>query len=118
MVDSWAFGSYSNWPVGMTLEKHQNLRANIDRLYFAGEGTSAQYFGFLQGAWYEGRDVGLRIAGLLGGEWETGECNCNTTIGCGSMVYYSKLHGTTYLDEYNVSNGWPTSSFVNNLETN
>ena len=43
------FGSYSNWPVGMTLEKHQNLRANVNRLYFAGEATSAQYYGFLQG---------------------------------------------------------------------
>lgn len=111
-----AYGSYSNWPVGMTLEKHQNLRANIDRLYFAGEATSAQYFGFLQGAFYEGRDVGLRIAGLLGGSGrETGECNANTTIGCGSMDYYSTLHGTTHLDEYNVSNGWPTSSFVDNV---
>ena len=44
-----AFGSYSNWPVGMTLEKHQNLRANVGRLYFAGEAMSAQYYGFLQG---------------------------------------------------------------------
>lgn len=99
----------------MTLEKHQNLRANIERLYFAGEGTSAQYFGFLQGAWYEGRDVGQRIAGLLGGEGDVGECGVKTTIGCGSMEYYYSLHGTTFLDDYGVRNGWPVSSFVNNV---
>lgn len=28
----WAFGSYSNWPVGVTLEEHQNLRANLGNL--------------------------------------------------------------------------------------
>lgn len=99
----------------MTLEKHQNLRANIERLYFAGEGTSAPYFGFLHGAWFEGRDVGLRIAGLLGGEGDVGECGSSTTIGCGSMDNYLWLHGTTYLDEYEVRNGWPVNSFVNNI---
>lgn len=48
-LEPWAYGSYSNWPPGTSLEMHQNLRANIGRLYFAGEATSAQYFGFLQG---------------------------------------------------------------------
>ena len=59
----WAYGSYSNWPAGTTLEMHENLRANVGRLYFAGEATSAEYFGFLHGAWYEGREAGERIAG-------------------------------------------------------
>ncbi|KAF2963836.1 hypothetical protein GQX73_g9746 [Xylaria multiplex] len=111
-TEEWAFGSYSNWPVGMTLEKHQNLRANVDRLWFAGEGTSAQYYGFLQGAWYEGRDVGQRIAGLLNGPDEQAQCDNDTTIDCGPMVNYDVLHGTTFLDEYNVQNGWPVSSFL------
>lgn len=114
-TEEWAFGSYSNWPVGMTLEKHQNLRANVDRLWFAGEGTSAQYFGFLQGAWYEGRDVAQRIAGLLNGPGNSDEdvkCDAETTVGCGAMTKYDVLHGTTFLDEYNVLNGWPVSSFL------
>ncbi|KAI9710894.1 MAG: hypothetical protein M1828_002005 [Chrysothrix sp. TS-e1954] len=51
----WAYGSYSNWPTGVTLEQHQNLRANVGRLWFAGEATSAEYFGFLQGAYTEGK---------------------------------------------------------------
>ncbi|KAI1435154.1 amine oxidase [Xylaria sp. CBS 124048] len=111
-TEEWAYGSYSNWPVGMTLEKHQNLRANVDRLWFAGEGTSAQYFGFLQGAYYEGRDVGQRIAGLLNGPGEVKRCDAETTIDCGYMKWYDVLHGTTYLDQFSVLNGWSASSFL------
>ncbi|KAL9017772.1 MAG: hypothetical protein Q9185_004929 [Variospora sp. 1 TL-2023] len=61
-LEPWAYGSYSNWPPGTTPEMHQNLRANVDRLYFAGEATSSQYFGFLRGAWFEGQAVGEAIA--------------------------------------------------------
>ncbi|KAI1810369.1 amine oxidase [Poronia punctata] len=112
-TEEWAFGSYSNWPVGMTLEMHQNLRSNVDRLWFAGEGTSAQYYGFLQGAYYEGRDVGQRIAGLLADSTSPEpQCNNQTTLGCGDMKKYRVLQGTTEIDEYNVENGWPTSSFL------
>ncbi|KAI0016095.1 amine oxidase [Xylariomycetidae sp. FL0641] len=111
-TEEWSFGSYSNWPVGMTLERHQNLRANVDRLWFAGEGTSAEYYGFLQGAWFEGRDVGMRVAGLLGGNSSDKLCNGNSTLGCGTQVNYPVLHGTSRLGEYNVSNGWSVSSFL------
>ncbi|KAI0512722.1 amine oxidase [Xylaria bambusicola] len=111
-TEEWAFGSYSNWPVGMTLEKHQNIRANVERLWFAGEGTSAQYYGFLQGAWFEGRDAGQRIAGLINGPDEEVLCNSETTIDCGPQAKYEVLHSTTFLDEYNVLNGWPVSSFL------
>lgn len=45
----WARGSYSNWPVGTRIEQHENLRANVGRLYFAGEATSSYYFGFVHG---------------------------------------------------------------------
>jgi polyamine oxidase len=84
----------------MTLERHENLRANIERLWFAGEANSAEYFGFLHGAWFEGREVGLRVAEAL---------NWNTSA---SMTYYETLHGTTPLSEYDEANGWPVSSFV------
>ncbi|KAI1489098.1 putative flavin-containing polyamine oxidase [Biscogniauxia mediterranea] len=111
-TEEWAYGSYSNWPIGMTLEKHQNLRANIDRLWFAGEATSAQYYGFLQGAWFEGRDVGARIAGLINPNATHKACNNITTTGCGNMATYEVLHGTTELDEFTVLNGWSASSFL------
>jgi polyamine oxidase len=54
-LEPWVYGSYSNWPPGTTLEMHQNLRANVGRLYFAGEATISEYGGFIHGAWFEGR---------------------------------------------------------------
>ncbi|KAF7113937.1 hypothetical protein CNMCM5793_006120 [Aspergillus hiratsukae] len=102
----WAYGSYSNWPVGTTLEIHQNLRANVQRLWFAGEATSSAYFGFAHGAWYEGKEVGEHVAALLQGR-------CVTLQGqkaCGERRHYEVLHGTTPLEAYNVINGWPMSS--------
>ncbi|KAF2263027.1 amine oxidase [Lojkania enalia] len=101
----WSYGSYSNWPVGTTLENHQNLRANVDRLYFAGEHTSTEYFGFLHGAWFEGREAGERIAGEL-----TKDC-VNVASGCGNYTNYEVLHGTTTYDEYNAFNGMSVSPF-------
>ena len=61
----WAYGSYSNWPPGLTLQGHQNLRANVDRVYFAGEATSTQYYGYLHGAWFEGQRAGEQLAALV-----------------------------------------------------
>lgn len=90
--ESWTHGSYSNWPVGMTLEKHQNLRANVGALWFAGEHTSAEYYGFLHGSWFEGREAGVHIAAKLQG---------NGT----SEVSYNVLHGTTSLSEWDAENG-------------
>lgn len=104
--EPWSHGSYSNWPPSTTLEMHQNLRANVQRLWFAGEATSAQYFGFLHGAWYSGQDVGNRISGLLGGV-----CHDGSHPGsCGEQHHYEILTGTTSYDEYNALNGWPVSS--------
>ncbi|KAF2875777.1 hypothetical protein BDV95DRAFT_484850 [Massariosphaeria phaeospora] len=103
----WSYGSYSNWPTGTTLETHQNLRANVERLYFAGEHTSTEYFGFLHGAWFEGREAGMRIAGQL-----TGEC-VNVASGCGNYTAYGdgELRGTTEWAEYNAFNGMGVSPF-------
>ncbi|THC91472.1 hypothetical protein EYZ11_009055 [Aspergillus tanneri] len=94
--EPWTYGSYSNWPAGTTLEMHQNLRANVHRLWFAGEATSAPYFGFLHGAWFEGREAGEQVACLLRGR----------RTGC-ERIHYEMLHGTTPGDAYSERNGWP-----------
>lgn len=103
------YGSYSNWPVGTTLEMHQNLRANTDRLWYAGEATSAQFFGFVHGAYFEGREAGLEVAALLNGQ----KCVSlyNDTMFCGSRPHYKELHGTSPLADYTVLNGWAMDSF-------
>ncbi|KAK2773604.1 N1-acetylpolyamine oxidase [Colletotrichum kahawae] len=70
--EPWVYGSYSNWPPGLTLEMHQNIRANLGNLWFAGEATHPQYFGFLQGAYYEGKNAGEAIASCIknkDGQW-------------------------------------------------
>ncbi|KAG8961739.1 hypothetical protein FRC03_005018 [Tulasnella sp. 419] len=58
-------GSFTNWGAGATVKQQDDIRAplpgNTDdgntgkRLFFAGEGTSRRYFGYLQGAYFEGR---------------------------------------------------------------
>ncbi|KAE8152320.1 hypothetical protein BDV25DRAFT_138010 [Aspergillus avenaceus] len=103
-TEPWAYGTYSNWPMGTTLEMHQNLRANTDRLWFAGEATSPSYFGFMHGAWFEGRAAGREIAAALGG------CKRNSTA-CGKRKHYDDLRGTTPLADYSFVNGWTASSF-------
>ncbi|KAJ4312855.1 hypothetical protein N0V94_007236 [Neodidymelliopsis sp. IMI 364377] len=104
-LNPWTFGSYSNWPAGTTLEQHQNLRANVERLYFAGEHTSAEYFGFLHGAWFEGQEAGKRIAGEL-----SDQC-LNQNNECGEYKRYEVLKGTTDRAEYNAANGMGADPF-------
>ncbi|KAL2066174.1 hypothetical protein VTL71DRAFT_2245 [Oculimacula yallundae] len=74
----WARGSFSNWPPEFTISEHEDLRKNIGgRLWWAGEHTSQEWYGYLHGAFDEGRKVGLKVAkciakpgliGCLGGE--------------------------------------------------
>ncbi|KAJ5085823.1 hypothetical protein N7532_010594 [Penicillium argentinense] len=107
--EPWAHGSYSNWPPSTTLEMHQNLRANTDRLWFAGEATSPTYFGFLHGAWFEGRDAGRNIAAIM-------HKNCvhpesKKLKECGARRHYETLHGTSPFADYSAVNGWTANSF-------
>jgi polyamine oxidase len=104
-LQPYSFGTYSHWPAGASLEMHQNLRANVGRVFFAGEAQSTQYFSFLQGAWFEGRESGQRVAGLLGK-------NCSgSTTSCGNMLHYETLHATTQQDEFKTANGWYVDTF-------
>ncbi|CAO3694392.1 unnamed protein product [Rhizopus stolonifer] len=59
-------GSYSNWPIGASQKHHTNMRAPLkNRLWFAGEAMSADYYGFLHGAWLEGQSVAKDIVQCL-----------------------------------------------------
>ncbi|MCJ1223849.1 hypothetical protein MMC12_000492 [Toensbergia leucococca] len=97
-LEPWAYGSYSNWPPATTLEMHQNLRANVSRLYFAGEATSTEYYGFLHGAYFEGQLVATDVISCLKGN-------------CSGEVNYEVLHGTTDLSQLDLANGWEVTSF-------
>jgi polyamine oxidase len=102
-LEPWTYGSYSNWPAGTTLEMHQNLRANLGRLYFAGEATSPEWYGFLQGAYYEGMRAAEAVVGCL-----------NSTQSCEPYARYPVLHGTTTSNEFNATNGFELTSFQTN----
>ncbi|KAI7892919.1 uncharacterized protein EV154DRAFT_550320 [Mucor mucedo] len=61
-------GSYSNWPIGELDEHHANMKAPLNnRVFFAGEALSTEYFGFLQGAWFTGAKAGVDVALCLKG---------------------------------------------------
>ncbi|KAI0365871.1 amine oxidase [Pilatotrama ljubarskyi] len=61
-------GSYSNWPANFLSEHQTNLRANVGkRLWFAGEATSKKHFGYLHGAYSEGRDIAMIMADCIHG---------------------------------------------------
>ncbi|KAL9618919.1 MAG: hypothetical protein Q9160_006444 [Pyrenula sp. 1 TL-2023] len=115
-LEPWAMGSYSNWPPGMTVKQHQNLRANVGRVWFAGEATSAEYFGFLQGAWEEGAGVGRAVAGCL----QNSTAGNGTAGGggrggaCDGGAFYDVLHGSSPEEDYAMENGWMVSSFQTN----
>lgn len=110
-TEPWSYGSYSNWPPSTTLEMHENLRANADRLWFAGEATSPTYFGFLHGAWFEGRDAGQNIAAIMQNRCVNAESD--KLRECGPRKHWETLHGTTRLADYSALTGWMADSFLN-----
>lgn len=65
-------GSYSNWPLGVLDEHHENLRQPVgeDRVWFTGEAMAAEAYGYVQGAWTEGQAT----AGTIGECLVSGNC--------------------------------------------
>lgn len=66
-MEPWAYGSYSYWAVGYAVQQHENLRANVGRLWFAGEALETKYQGTVHGAWLVGQTVGARLVHCLRG---------------------------------------------------
>lgn len=59
-------GSYSSWGASFIPQHAYNLSAPVNgHLWFAGEGTSLKYFGFLQGAYLEGQNAANNIAACI-----------------------------------------------------
>ncbi|EZF68561.1 hypothetical protein H105_08892 [Trichophyton soudanense CBS 452.61] len=102
--EPWAYGSYSNWPPSTSLQAHQNLRANVGRLFFAGEATSQEFYGYLHGALFEGRAVGQMLATCI-----NDPVRCTDKYG---QPRYPILTGVTPYDLYNEKNGWFVSTIA------
>ncbi|KAH9003707.1 amine oxidase [Lactarius hatsudake] len=54
-------GSYSTWPASFIPQHLINLGVSLGNLWFAGEATSEKYFGYLQGAYFEGEAAASQI---------------------------------------------------------
>ena len=64
-ADQNFYGAYSFWPVDFEKEDHEHIRSNVrGRIFFAGEATSENFFGFLQGAICTGLDQAEAIIRL------------------------------------------------------
>ena len=55
-------GAYSEPVVGFTSEDFKKLGQNLGRLYFGGEATSEDWYGYMQGAYLTGEEKGKLIA--------------------------------------------------------
>ncbi|KAG9023183.1 hypothetical protein FS837_005915 [Tulasnella sp. UAMH 9824] len=75
--DKLTRGAFSNWPASFYVEHQDNLRAPVKTLYFAGEHTSFEFYGYLQGAFLEGQKAGKAIAECL----KSGGKGCPATTG-------------------------------------
>ena len=60
--DPFTQGSYSDPVVGFSSEDFNKLGQNLGRLYFGGEATSAEWYGYMQGAYLTGEEKGKLIA--------------------------------------------------------
>ena len=70
--DPFTQGSYSEPVVGFTSEDFNKLGQNLGRLFFSGEATSSEWYGYMQGAYLTGEEKGKLIAcQILPGD---GEC--------------------------------------------
>ncbi|MCL7023107.1 hypothetical protein MKW94_022667 [Papaver nudicaule] len=54
--DKFYRGCFSNWPVGLSRHRFNQIKSPVDRVYFTGEHTSEKYFGYVHGAYLAGID--------------------------------------------------------------
>ena len=60
--DPFTQGSYSETVVGFSSDDFIKLGQNLGRLYFGGEATIAEWYGYMQGAYLTGEEKGKLIA--------------------------------------------------------
>ncbi|XP_031489443.1 polyamine oxidase 7-like isoform X3 [Nymphaea colorata] len=56
-MDRLQRGSYSNWPIGVTDDDFNKLKAPVGRIYFTGEYTSLHYNGYVHGAYFAAKNA-------------------------------------------------------------
>ena len=60
-------GSWTDPVVGTSWGHYDNMAGRLKNLFFAGESTSGDYYGYVQGAYFTGRDKANEIADCING---------------------------------------------------
>ncbi|KAI9091244.1 flavin-containing amine oxidoreductase-domain containing protein [Phlyctochytrium arcticum] len=77
-------GTFTNWPIGEVKQEFENLRAPVGRVWFTGEHTHLEYFGYVHGAWLSGKEMGKSIAECVKGKCPTLPKHTEVKAGCAS----------------------------------
>jgi polyamine oxidase len=87
--DPLFMGSYSNWPLGQLDQHHWNLKQPVgnNKVWFTGESNSREMFGYVQGAWEDGKETAVKVAG------------CLTGVNCPSSLVYEDIKTCTQASE-------------------
>eukprot|EP00121_Abeoforma_whisleri_P012715 Awhi_evm1s11737 len=63
--DEWTYGAYSVFATGAFFWDSEIIAHPINNLYFAGEGTSGEFYGFVHGAYFSGIDSANQVIDCL-----------------------------------------------------
>ena len=89
--DPLILGAFSDPVLGFSSEDNEKLGENLGRLYFSGEATSEEWYGYQQGAYLTGKEKGEMIADEVLGRtskkknqapWERSSCSVLLLIAC------------------------------------
>ena len=61
-------GSWADPVIGTDRRQQKNMAGRLKNLFFAGEGTSLDWYGFVQGGFYTGRRKANEIASCIKGK--------------------------------------------------
>ncbi|XP_033112821.1 polyamine oxidase 7-like isoform X2 [Anneissia japonica] len=94
LVSNWTqnpytLGSYAIWTLGMERDCFDKMESRVGRVFFAGEATSFNNTGNLQGALESGKREGLKIYNCIYSssckQWKTGtKCGCKSGVAEGT----------------------------------
>ena len=69
-------GSFSDAVIGTDDTAYRNIARRLGPLFFAGEGTSDEWYGYVQGGYYTGKDKAKAIAKCIKWKPKKGKSRC------------------------------------------
>ncbi len=115
LVSGWTsnpltMGSYSAWPSELSRKCTDALESRVGRIFFGGEATSPEHFGYIEGGLDSGKRQGLKILDCMenfqecplfegggGLGCEAPEANSATLVQCSSYISNVLVIGLVYV---------------------